>query len=139
MIISPPEPALIRLERIAGHYGRPLRRGRGGRMETPAAARAAVDLAIIGVMADGGLRRSEGAAQAGGPGRGLHPVGQGRRPGRRFLRAQRPHRHGPADGGRGSADRSGPAPGAMEARRLPQSRVWGSPLECRRERHDRIT
>ena len=40
------------------------RRGRGGRMETPAAAlaRAAVDLAIIGVMADGGLRRSESAA-----------------------------------------------------------------------------
>ena len=40
------------------------RRGCGGRMETPAAAlaRAAVDLAIIGVMADGGLRRSEAAA-----------------------------------------------------------------------------
>ena len=40
------------------------RRGRGGRMETPATARAraAVDLAIIGVLADGGLRRSEGAA-----------------------------------------------------------------------------
>ena len=40
------------------------RRGRGGRIETPAAslARAAVDLAIIGVLADGGLRRSEGAA-----------------------------------------------------------------------------
>ena len=40
------------------------RRGRGGRMETPAAdlARAAVDLAIIGVMADGALRRSESAA-----------------------------------------------------------------------------
>ena len=37
------------------------RRGCGGRMETPAAARAAVDLAIIGVMADGGLRRSESA------------------------------------------------------------------------------
>ena len=36
----------------------------GGRMETPAAARdrAGVDLAIIGVMADGGLRRSESAA-----------------------------------------------------------------------------
>ena len=27
MSTSPPEPALIRLERIAGHYGRPLRRG----------------------------------------------------------------------------------------------------------------
>ena len=40
------------------------RRGRGGRMETPAAAlaRAAVALAIIGVLADGGLRRSEAAA-----------------------------------------------------------------------------
>ena len=37
-------------------------------METPAAAlaRAAVDLAIIGVMADGGLRRSEAAALAWG-------------------------------------------------------------------------
>ena len=44
------------------------RRGRGGRMETPAAARAraGVDLAIIGVMADGGLRRSEAAALAWG-------------------------------------------------------------------------
>ena len=33
-------------------------RGRGGRMETPTAAlaRAAVDLAIIGVLGDGGLR-----------------------------------------------------------------------------------
>ena len=33
-------------------------------METPAGvrARAGVDLAIIGVLADGGLRRSEGAA-----------------------------------------------------------------------------
>ena len=40
----------------------------GGRMETPATAlaRAAVDLAIIGVMADGGLRRSEAAALAWG-------------------------------------------------------------------------
>ena len=40
------------------------RRGRGGHMETPAAARAraAVHLAIIGVLTDGGLRRSEGAA-----------------------------------------------------------------------------
>ena len=39
-------------------------------METPAAAlaRAAVDLAIIGVMADGGLRRSEAAALVGGRG-----------------------------------------------------------------------
>ena len=44
------------------------RRGRVGRMETTAAAlaRAAVDLAIIGVMADGGLRRSEAAALAWG-------------------------------------------------------------------------
>ena len=40
------------------------RRGRGGRTEsaTMAQARGAVDLAIIGVMADGGLRRSEAAA-----------------------------------------------------------------------------
>ena len=40
------------------------RRGRGGRMESEAVARArgAVDLAIIGVMSDGGLRRSEAEA-----------------------------------------------------------------------------
>ena len=40
------------------------RRGRGGKMETPEGAlrRGAMDLAIIGVLADGGLRRSEAAA-----------------------------------------------------------------------------
>ena len=40
------------------------RRGRGGRMESVEGAgrRAALDLAIIGVLADGGLRRSEAAA-----------------------------------------------------------------------------
>ena len=40
------------------------RRGRGGKMETPEGARqrGTVDLAIIGVLADGGLRRSEAAA-----------------------------------------------------------------------------
>ena len=40
------------------------RRGRGGRMESTETAerRAAFDLAIIGVLADGGLRRSEAAA-----------------------------------------------------------------------------
>ena len=40
------------------------RRGRGGRMESAAGAQArgTVDLAIIGVMSDGGLRRSEAAA-----------------------------------------------------------------------------
>ena len=40
------------------------RRGRGGRMESPETAhrRAALDLAIIGVLADGGLKRSEAAA-----------------------------------------------------------------------------
>ena len=40
------------------------RRGRGGRMESAAVAQArgAVDLAIIGVLADGGLRRSEASA-----------------------------------------------------------------------------
>ena len=40
------------------------RRGRGGHMESVvvAQARAAVDLAIIGVLADGSLRRSEAAA-----------------------------------------------------------------------------
>ena len=39
------------------------RRGRGGRMESVKTAqrRAALDLAIIGVLADGGLRRSEAA------------------------------------------------------------------------------
>ena len=40
------------------------RRGRGGRMESAAVAQTggAIDLAIIGVMSDGGLRRSEAAA-----------------------------------------------------------------------------
>ena len=40
------------------------RRGRGGNLESPetAQARGAVDLAIVGVMSDGGLRRSEAAA-----------------------------------------------------------------------------
>ena len=40
------------------------RRGRGSRTETTAMAQArgAIDLAIVGVMADGGLRRSEAAA-----------------------------------------------------------------------------
>ena len=40
------------------------RRGRGGRVESVETAhrRAALDLAIIGVLADGGLRRSEAAA-----------------------------------------------------------------------------
>ena len=52
--------ALARIQETA----RLPRRGRGGRMEsaTMAQARGAVDLAIIGVMADGGLRRSEAAA-----------------------------------------------------------------------------
>ena len=39
------------------------------------------------------------------------------RPGRRLLRTQLPHRHGPADGGRRGADCDGPAPRALEARR----------------------
>ena len=153
----------------------------GGRMETPARARAmaGVDLAIIGVMADGGLRRSESAAltwsdvefwpdgtaritvQKGknqpDPAtvaltettaralRGIQPDGadpaapvfgltgetlanriragsSSCRPRRRLLRPQRPHRHGPADGGRRSADCGGPAPRPMEARR------YGRPL-----------
>ena len=40
------------------------RRGRGGRMESAETTqrRATLDLAIIGVLADGGLRRSEAAA-----------------------------------------------------------------------------
>ena len=40
------------------------RRSRGGRLESPETAhrRAALDMAIIGVLADGGLRRSEAAA-----------------------------------------------------------------------------
>ena len=42
--------------------------------------------------------------------------GQGRRPGRRLFRTQRQDRHGAPDGGRESADRSGSAPGAVEAR-----------------------
>ena len=50
------------------------------------------------------------------------------RPGRRLLRTQRPHRHGAADGGRRSADRGGPAPRAMEARR------HGRPLHSGRGR-----
>ena len=52
--------ALTRIRETARLPGQ----GRGGRMETPAAAlaRAAVDLAIIGVLAAVGLRRSEGAA-----------------------------------------------------------------------------
>ena len=53
-------PALARIRETA----RLPRRGRGGRMEAAetAQARGAVDLAIIGVMSDGGLRRSEAAA-----------------------------------------------------------------------------
>ena len=53
-------PALARIRETA----RLPRRGRGGRMESPemAQARGAVDLAIVGVIADGGLRRSEAAA-----------------------------------------------------------------------------
>ena len=44
------------------------KRGRGGRMESADTARrrAALDLAIIGVLADGGLRRSKAAALAWG-------------------------------------------------------------------------
>ena len=52
--------ALARIRETA----RLQRRGRGGTMESPAGAlaRGAIDLAIIGTMADGGLRRSEAAA-----------------------------------------------------------------------------
>ena len=52
--------ALARIREIL----RVPRRGRGGKIETPEGARerAAVDLTIIGVLADGGLRRSEAAA-----------------------------------------------------------------------------
>ena len=52
--------ALARIREIL----RVPRRGRGGKMETPEGARrrGAVDLAIIGVLADGGLRRAEAAA-----------------------------------------------------------------------------
>ena len=148
------------------------KRGRGGRMESADTARrrAALDLAIIGVLADGGLRRSEAAAltwgdvelwadatgrltiqkgknqvepatvavtaataralrdirpddvdpaapvfgltgEAGQPGEG-HSQGCG--PGRWFLWTQWPHRHGPADGGGGSAQRGSAAPGPVE-------------------------
>ena len=81
--------ALARIRETA----RPPRRGRGGRMEAPAAARAraAVDLAIIGVMADGGLRRSEAAALAWG--------------GRRVL----PGRDGPPHGPEGDFAKQHPA------------------------------
>ena len=53
-------PALARIRETA----RLPRRGRGGRMESAetAQARGAIDLAIVGVMSDGGLRRSEDAA-----------------------------------------------------------------------------
>ena len=53
-------PALARIRETA----RLPRRGRGGNLESPetAHARGATDLAIIGVMSDGGLRRSEAAA-----------------------------------------------------------------------------
>ena len=53
-------PALARIRETA----RLPRRGRGGNIESPetAHARGAVDLAIVGVMSDGGLRRSEAAA-----------------------------------------------------------------------------
>ena len=52
--------ALARIREIL----RVPRRGRGGKMETPEGARrrGAMDLAIIGVLAGGGLRRSEAAA-----------------------------------------------------------------------------
>ena len=52
-------PALARIRETA----RLPRRGRGGNMESTAMAQArgAVDLAIVGVMSDGGLRRSEAA------------------------------------------------------------------------------
>ena len=155
------------------------RRGRGSRTETTAMAQArgTVDLAIIGVMADAGLRRSEAAAltwtdiefwpdgtarltirkgknqpepatvaiteTTARALRGIQPDGteppcrpcsgvrpdrrdagqpdtcrsKSCQPGQRLLRAQRPDRHGPEDGGRGSAQRGGPAPGPVEARR----------------------
>ena len=53
-------PALARIRETA----RLPRRGRGGRGESAEAAQArgAIDLAIVGVMSDGGLRRSEAAA-----------------------------------------------------------------------------
>ena len=55
--------ALTALARIR-ETARLPRRGRGGRMESAetAQARGAIDLAIVGVMSDGGLRRSEAAA-----------------------------------------------------------------------------
>ena len=152
------------------------KRGRGGRMESADTARrrAALDLAIIGVLADGGLRRSEGAALtwgdvelwADGTGRLTIQKGKnqvepatvavtaataralrdirpddvdpaapvfgltgetlanrgarrspGRGPGRRVQRTQRAHWDGAPDGGCGSAQRSGAAPGALETRR----------------------
>ena len=110
------------------------RRGRGGRMESAdaAQARGTINLAIVGVMADGGLRRSEAAALTCGTtwtsGRTEQLASRSRRartsrsrgPGRRLLRAQRSNRHGPKDGGRRSAERSGPEPWTLEEG-LPQS------------------
>ena len=68
-------PALARIRETA----RLPRRGRGGNMESAqmAQARGAVDLAIVGVMSDGGLRRSEARR----PDVGRHRVlGRTRRP-----------------------------------------------------------
>ena len=66
------------------------KRGRGGRMESADTARrrAALDLAIIGVLADGGLRRSEAAALTWGDvelwadGTGRLTIQKGKKPGR---------------------------------------------------------
>ena len=57
-------PALARIRETA----RLPRRGRGGRMESAEAAQArgAIDLAIVGGMSDGGLRRSEASASTWG-------------------------------------------------------------------------
>ena len=116
------------------------KRGRGGRMESADTARrrAALDLAIIGVLADGGLRRSEAAALRDirlddvdfvAPVFGLTGATlanrvrtAGRRSGRRVQWPQRPHRDGAPDGGGGSAQRRGAAPGPVETRR------YGGPL-----------
>ena len=72
---APTNEALARIREIL----RVPRRGRGGKMETPEGVRqrATMDLAMIGVLADGCLRRSEAAALTSGDVE-LWPDGTGR-------------------------------------------------------------
>ena len=90
--------AVIRLTAI-----QPRKRGRG--IETPeqAAERARLDLALVAVLSDGGLRRSEASSLTWGDGAAL-----GRR--------QRPHHRGPLQNRRGGPGcRGGHHPHRMKA------------------------